>query len=527
MTAYDNTLDPEAAFAASRAALDFLIDALRGGGASGWTADAAEDFVTVDGREVLRLALQGFFDTCAAVELSEHAAGMVTAPTDAAGTAHRRTETGHHRDLATVVGKVVVTRCAFRAPRTANLYLLDAVLNLPVRLHSAGVSRLAVAEAVRGSFADAEAAITAFCGPVAGNRQVQQMTSEAATDIDAFYAARTVLPSGDDTLLVLTVDGKGVVMRTEDLREDTRKAAEVKGGNTMATRLATGEKNGRKRMATLGAVYDAEPAVRRPHDIIDLAAAGKPKKKKEGKPKKGAKAPKKRRPGPKATGKWLTGSIEATAAEVIACVFDQAEDRDPTHRRTWVVLVDGARAQIDAVNAEAAARGISNIHIVVDFVHVAEYVWTAAWALHAGGDPAAEVWVGQRLARILNGGSAGVADELRATAEDAGLPAEKRKALNKTAGYLTNKNQYLGYDKALADGWPIATGVIEGACRFLVKDRLDITGARWSLDGAEAVLKLRALVANGDLPEYWNFHLAQEHQRNHEARYQHQYGLAV
>jgi hypothetical protein len=361
-----------------------------------------------------------------------------------------------------------------------------------VRLHSAGVSRLAVAEAVRGSFADADAAITASCGPVAGNRQVQQMTGEAAIDIDAFYAARIVLPSGDDTLLVLTVDGKGVVMRPEDLREDTRKAAEAKGGNKMATRLAAGEKNGRKRMATLGAVYDAEPAVRRPHDIIDLAAAGNPKKKKD--KKKGGKPAKKRRPGPKATGKWLTGSIEATAAEVIAAVFDQAEDRDPTHRRTWVALVDGARAQIDAINDQAAARGI-DIHIVVDFVHVAEYVWDAAWALHAGSDPAAEIWVGQRLAQILNGRSREVADELRATAQDTGLSADKRKALNKTAGYLTNKAEYLNYDKALADGWPIATGVIEGACRHLVKDRLDITGARWSLDGAEAVLKLRALGA--------------------------------
>lgn len=154
-------------------------------------------------------------------------------------------------------------------------------------------------------------------------------------------------------------------------------------------------------------------------------------------------------------------------------------------------------------------------------------MWDAARALHAGGDPAAEIWVGQRLARILNGRSAEVADEPRAAAEDAGLPADKRKALNKTAGYLTNKTEYLHYDKALADGWPIATGVIEGSSRHLVKDRLDIAGARWSLDGTEAVLKLRAPVSNGDLPEYWRYHLAQEHQRNHEARYQHQYALAV
>jgi hypothetical protein len=80
---------------------------------------------------------------------------------------------------------------------------------------------------------------------------------------------------------------------------------------------------------------------------------------------------------------------------------------------------------------------------------------------------------------------------------------------------------HLGYNTALARGWPIATGVIEGACRHLVGDRLDITGARWGLQGAEAVLKLRALHTNGDFPAYWRFHLAQEHQRVHQARYQH------
>jgi hypothetical protein len=76
-----------------------------------------------------------------------------------------------------------------------------------------------------------------------------------------------------------------------------------------------------------------------------------------------------------------------------------------------------------------------------------------------------------------------------------------------------------GYPTALKRGWPIATGVIEGACRHLVKDRMDLTGARWGLDGAEAILKLHAISATGDFDEYWRFHLAQEHQRVHRCRY--------
>jgi hypothetical protein len=77
----------------------------------------------------------------------------------------------------------------------------------------------------------------------------------------------------------------------------------------------------------------------------------------------------------------------------------------------------------------------------------------------------------------------------------------------------------LHYDRALAEGLPIATGVIEGACRYLVKDRMGRTGARWSLTGAEAVLRLRALRASGDFDDYWLFHLEQEHQRTHQSRY--------
>jgi hypothetical protein len=99
--------------------------------------------------------------------------------------------------------------------------------------------------------------------------------------------------------------------------------------------------------------------------------------------------------------------------------------------------------------------------------------------------------------------------------------------LDRAIAYLTAKQPYLHYRQALAMGWPIATGVIEGACRHLVKDRLAITGARWSLTSAEAVLLLRALLTNGDLDAYWTYHIQQEHQRTHTSRTQQQYDLAA
>ena len=120
---------------------------------------------------------------------------------------------------------------------------------------------------------------------------------------------------------------------------------------------------------------------------------------------------------------------------------------------------------------------------------------------------------------ILEGKAGIVAAPIRRKATRLSLDQAKRKNADICADYLLNKSAHLDYPTALAGGWPIATGVIEGACRHLVKDRMDITGARWGLEGAEAVLKLRAIKSNSDFDDYWHFHLAQERGRIHQARY--------
>jgi hypothetical protein len=139
--------------------------------------------------------------------------------------------------------------------------------------------------------------------------------------------------------------------------------------------------------------------------------------------------------------------------------------------------------------------------------------WKAAWSLHSPGDPAAEDWVAVKALAVLAGDSTRAAAEITTETETAGLTAAQRTGADACVRYLTGKNEFLCYDQALAAGWPIATGVIEGACRHLIGDRLDITGARWGLDGAEAILTLRAVISNGDFDDYWGYHLDQEHQR--------------
>src|SRR5215211_310261 len=449
-----------------------------------------EDRLDIEGRELLRQMYQDRLDLCAERER------RLVEVADADGALRGTAEPGRERALATMFGQVMVTRIAYRARGLPDLHPADAVLNLPAETHSHGLRRLAAVEATRGSFADAATAIGRATGVSVGKRQVEALTARAGTDITGFYATRETDACPHTTVLAMTYDAKGVVMRPDALRRGTAKA---QASRKLTGRLSRGEKRCRKRMAEVACVYDLTPVARTAADIM---------------PDQRGQA----RPAPAATGKWLTASLTDEAATDIAAGFAEATRRDPEHRRPWIALVDGNTHQIERIHAEAR-RHQASVPIIVDFVHVVEYVWKAAWCFFAEGDRAAETWVRDHARQVLAGRASIVAAAIRRKATYHGLDPGRRKAADTCAAYLLAKKPYLDYPTALAAGWPIATGVIEGACRHLVKDRMDITGARWGLDGAEAVLRLRALIANGDLDQYWQYHLRQEHQRIHTARY--------
>ena len=289
----------------------------------------------------------------------------------------------------------------------------------------------------------------------------------AAADVDAFYAARRPGQAPEDQVLMIQADGKGIVMREEGLRPATAKAAAA-AKRKVAARLSPGEKNGRKRMAEIAAVTDVIPASRTPADIITPPGRD-------------------RADPPKTQGKWLTASVTDDIGTVIAAAFDEAQRRDPGRERTWIALVDGNNTQIEAITAEAERRGVT-VTIGIDFIHVIEYCWRAAWTFFEPGATDAGDWVAGRATAILEGRAADVPRGTAAAPPRGDSPAE-RKGADTCAGYLDAKAPYLDYATALARGWPIATGIIEGACRHIIKDRFDITGARWSLDGAEALLE--------------------------------------
>lgn len=159
------------------------------------------------------------------------------------------------------------------------------------------------------------------------------------------------------------------------------------------------------------------------------------------------------------------------------------------------------------------------VTIVCDLIHVLQYLWKAGHCFEQEGTPELERYVLERLHHVLDGRVVDVAAGMRRSATLRKFTGKKRATVDQCADYLLNHKNELDYPSYLQRGLPISTGVIECAVRHLVKDRMDITRARWGLSGAEAILRLRALYSSGDFDEYWAFHLEQEHLRNHGSRY--------
>jgi hypothetical protein len=464
-------------------------------GLAAWTAAEAryldlgerEKAIGEEGRELQRRLLQASFDVDAARE--ERAAQV----TSAAGIRHGAVEEGHGRGVTSVFGPVRVTRMAYRNRREPNLYPADARWILPDDPYSLGMRSLAAFHLAGGGFGQAQEVIEARTGVTVGRAQLTGIAEDLAAWTGDFYAGRSrdaeEEEQPDSDVIMMQGDGKGIAMRPEHRRNAGKE---------------DGTRPGIKKMAEIVAVADFTPAVREPEDIAAPPAR------------------RQARPGPKARDKWVSASVTEFIEDMIGSAFDEADRRDPQRTRQRVFLVDGNKQQITAIEAQAAGRSLK-VPVLIDYIHVSGYLGKAAAALHPGDPAAAGQWADGQLLRVLHGRARAVAATLAAVAGKTRANPRTRHLdltdMDRAVTYLTNNHQHMKYDKALAKGWPIATGMIEGACRFVIEDRFGITGARWSPDGAETILKLRAVVVNGDLDDYMRYYKERYRDEHHLARY--------
>jgi hypothetical protein len=444
-----------------------------------------EKVLSESGRELQRRLLEATFAVDSARE------ERLSHVTSAAGIRHGTVEKGHNRGVASIFGPVRAERLAYRNAREANLYPADARWMLPGDPYSLGMRALVAFHLATGGYGQTQEIIKARTGVTIGRAQLTGLAADLASLTGDFYARRALhaqddLPPGD--VLMMQADGKGIALRPEH-----RKG---KGDNASHP--------GVKKMAEIVAVADFTPAVREPGDI-----AAPPARRKE-------------HPGPTARDKWVAASITGDIHAMIGVACDEADRRDPDRVRQRIFLVDGNKQQITAIEDHARERGLK-VPILIDYLHVSGYLGKAGAALHPGGGAAASEWADGQLLRILHGRAKAVAATLRSIAAKTRANARTSHLdltdLDKAATYLENNHPHMRYDTALAAGWPIATGMIEGSCRYVIEDRFGITGARWSPDGAEDILKLRAIVVNGDLDDYMNHYKTRYLQEHHLTRY--------
>jgi hypothetical protein len=503
----------DALFAAVREHAESMIGWAKSEQALALEHDRLEERALADGLELMRVLTEAHMALRAARE--QRRADV----RDADGQVRATAEDGQGHTRIMIFGPVRTSRTAYRRRGKENLYPQDAELNwAALHSYSAGVAKRTAKASAIVPFGQAAAQVSAAGAIRLGKRQAEELAIGAVADFDAYYAARRPGPCPAETGLLVTADGSAFPVLPEALRPATARAAAARAKAASDSGWPDDPadlRKSRKRTAELACVADIPPAPRTADDILTALfgpASGSPARP----------AP----PGPKAAGKTLFASARKPIGQVIADAFAEAHRRDPDHARPWFAVVDGNNAQITAITGLAAKHQVK-VPVLIDLIHVVQYLWKAASTFFYPGDPAARAWVRGQAAKILAGKHRDVRAGIRRRATAYGYSPAEREGAGACADYLENKKDYLDYPAFLKAGWPVASGLIEGAARWLVKDRMQVTGARWSLDGAEAVLKLRAIVGNDDFDDYFDFHLRQEKLRNHDSRYQQAAPLAA
>jgi Uncharacterised protein family (UPF0236) len=397
----------------------------------------------------------------------------------------------HDRTLHTILGEVIVQRTAYAAACAASIHPLDEQLQLPERSFSYPLQERLVRHAVQGPFAEALQNVEQATGVKVSKRSAEQVVREAAVDFQAFYQQHQLTDLQQSGPIVVTgIDCKGVPM--------------IKPEQTLRkVRRGKGDKKHKKRMATVATVRTQQVRVRTAEEVVESLFRTQPLQKQ---------ARRRRKPALPKEHKRVWANLLWSKDEVIAGVVEEVRRVDPQGSKTHVALCDGERALQQRI-LPALQAVVPTVILILDLLHVVEKLWKAGHCFYPEGSEEATAWVRKQTLRILKGEVSQAIKGIRQSATKRGVRGEKRQTLEKIAKYLRHNRKYMKYEEYLRQGWPIASGCVEGACKNLIKDRMERSGMRWSLAGAEAMIQLRSLYLSGDLDDYWDFHLEQEHRR--------------
>jgi hypothetical protein len=413
--------------------------------------------------------------------------------TDRSNQTWKRLPEPHARPYRSIFGPLRIARFVYgtREGQKIQHVPLDAVLGLPEGDFSYVLDDWTQRFCVQGSFAEAVGSLDDLLGLRPSVRSLEHINQTLGAQAGTFACQRPAPPPEEEgELLVLTADHKGVIVRQAPVPEQLRQAPKQSGQE---------EKRGRKKMACVGAVYTIDRHVRTPQQILDELQ----RKQRD-----------RDRPKPQHKHVWaeLTREVEDTLCVGRITLFDlMAEERarrDPLGKKVTVCLYDGEPA-LWGCWREFLPDSVG----ILDLFHVSQRLWVAAHCFHPQKSREAATFVEERLRQLLEGKVGYVIGGLRQMATKHQLKGEKRKKVLEAAQYYENNREHMKYDEYLAAGYPVGSGVVEGACRHLVKDRLEGTGMRWTVEGAQAMLYLRATYLNEDWSEFLNDRIEREQRR--------------
>lgn len=442
-----------------------------------------------------RQALELFFTIQGTGDLGE----TVTLPDDR--TLQRLPDT-HARAYRSVFGDFTLRRTVYgtRAGQKIEFVPLDARLQLPASDYSYLLQQWDQALGCESAFARVGVTLFDILGLKQSTDSLERMNRQMAEAVHSFRLARPVPSAAEEgEVMVAQADGKGVVMR--------RPANEPK----IQAHRTKGQKANQKRMATVGTIYSVDRVVRTPADVVASLFRDP------------ADQPISTSTRPRPVGKhvWASLTYEEDGITVpgtdlvFAWLSVELKRRNPGGRREVVYLMDGQEALWDA--RRAYLPGTKAVEIL-DLLHVTPRLWAAAHLFYREGSGEAVAFVRERLERVLQGEVLSVVRGMRQMGTRRGLAGAKRKRLKTICGYLKKNAARMRYGEYLSKGYPIASGVIEGACRHYVRDRLERAGMHWTRAGAQAMLDVRSEFLNGDWEAFQRFRIERETKRLYPQR---------
>jgi hypothetical protein len=401
----------------------------------------------------------------------------------------------HTRRYVSLFGTFELQRTAYgsREGQALDFVPLDNRLQLPASVFSYVLQDWDQSLCVEEAFAQAGGTLARILNVNQSVDSLERMNVPMAEHVTCFREGRERPdPQTEGALLVTSADGKGVVMRRPP--DDPAPPAH----------RSKGEKASRKQMATVGTVYTVDRYVRTAEAVV-AALFRDPGSKPPPRPK-----PCHKRVWASLPQEGADGTIQSGLAIVYDWMLNEVAERNPLLGKEMVHLCDGQE-----VLWEARARYLPhrNGTDILDLLHVTPRLWQAAHVFYPEKSPEAEAFARERILRVLQGKVDAVVRGLREMGTKRQLTGAKKKTLAKACTYLKNNRQRMRYDEYLAKGYPIASGAIEGACRHLIKDRLERAGMHWTPGAAQAMLDVRSTYINGDWELYQTYRIQRETDR--------------